>query len=43
MSLLLIIQKTLVNFSLTLIFNVRILDIPKLSRNAKGYLIPQNF
>ena len=43
MPLLLIIQKTLVNFSLTLIFKVRILDIPKLSRNAKGYLISQNF
>ena len=24
-------------------FKVRILDIPKLSRNAKGYLISQNF
>ena len=36
-------QKTVVTFSLILIFKVRILDIPKLSRNAKGYLISQNF
>ena len=36
-------QKTLVTFSLTLILKVRILDIPKLSRNAKEYLALQNF
>ena len=36
-------QKTLVSFSLTLIFKVKILDIPKLFGNAKGYLISQNF
>ena len=36
-------QNTLVSFSLTLIFKVKILDIPKLSGNAKGYLISQNF
>ena len=35
-------QKTLVTFSLTLILKVRILDIPNLLRNAKGYLISQN-
>ena len=32
-------QKTLVTFSLTLILKVRILDIPKLSRKVKAYLI----
>ena len=32
--------KTLVTFGY---FKVRIPDIPKLSRNAKGYLISQNF
>ena len=36
------VQKTLVTFSLTLILKVRILAIPKLSRNAKGQLISQN-
>ena len=36
-------QKTLVTFSLTVILKVRILDIPKLSRNTKGYLMSQNF
>ena len=36
-------QKALVTFSFTLIIKVRILDIPKLSRNEKGYLISQNF
>ena len=36
-------QKTLVIFSLTLILKVRIPDIPKLSRKAKGYLISKNF
>ena len=36
-------QKTLVTFSLTLKLKVRILDISKLSRNAKRYLIKQNF
>ena len=36
-------QKTLVTFGLTLILQVRILDIPELPRNAKGYLISQNF
>ena len=43
MSLLFKIGKTLVTFSLILILKVRILDILKLSRNAKGYLILQNF
>ena len=33
------IQKARVPFSLTLILKVRILDIPKLSRKVKGYLI----
>ena len=32
-------QKTLVTFSLTLILKVRIPDIPKLLRNAKGYIL----
>ena len=32
-------QKTLVTFSLTLILKVRILDIPKLFRYVKAYLI----
>ena len=36
-------QKTLVTFSLSLMLKVRIPDIPKLSRNAKGYLTSQNF
>ena len=37
-------QKTQVTFSLTLILNkVSILDIPKLSRKVKGYLISQSF
>ena len=36
-------QNILVSFSLTLIFKVKIPDIPKLSGNAKGYLISQNF
>ena len=36
-------SKTLFTFSLALILKVRILDIPKLSRNTKGYLISQNF
>ena len=31
-------QQTLVNFSLSLMLEVGILDIPKLLRNAKGYL-----
>ena len=43
MPLLFKIQKTVVNFSLIVIFKVRILDIPKLSRNAKGYFISQDF
>ena len=43
MSLLFKMQKTLVTFSLTLILKVRILDIPKLSRNAKRDLLSQNF
>ena len=34
-------QKTQVTFSLILIINVRILDIPKFLRNVKGYFIPQ--
>ena len=34
-------QRTLVNFSLTLI--LRIFDTPKLLRNGKGYLISQIF
>ena len=41
MALLFEMQKTLVTFSLTLLFKVRIPDIPKLSRNAKGYLVLQ--
>ena len=32
-------QKTLVTFSLTLMLKVRIPDIPKLLRNAKGYIL----
>ena len=36
-------QKTLATFSLTLILKVRILDILNFLRNAKGYLILQNF
>ena len=36
-------QKTLVNLSLTLMLKVSILDIPNFLRNAKGYLISQNF
>ena len=36
-------QKTLVTFSLTLILNVRVSDIPKPLRNTKRYLISQNF
>ena len=35
-------QKTLCMYSITLILNVRIFDIPKLSTNAKGYLISQD-
>ena len=31
--------KTLITFSLTVILKVRILEIPKLSRHGKGYLI----
>ena len=34
-------QKTQVTFSITLILKERITDIPKLSRNAIGYLISQ--
>ena len=36
-------QKTLVTFSLILILKVRILGIPKLSRNVKGYLYHKTF
>ena len=36
-------QKTLVTFSFALIIKVGILDIPKLLRSVKGYLISQNF
>ena len=36
-------QKTVVTFSPALILNVKTLGIPKLLRNVKGYLIPQNF
>ena len=36
-------QKIPVTFSLKLVFKVIIIDIPKLSRNAKGYLVSQNF
>ena len=43
MSLLFKMQKNLVTFSLTLILKLRIPDITKLLRNAKGYLISQNF
>ena len=32
-------QKTLVTFSLALMLKVRILDIPKLSRNSKRYFV----
>ena len=39
MSLLFKIQKTLVTFSLALILEKRIIDIKKLSRKTKGYLI----
>ena len=35
--------RRLFTFSLELILQVGILDIPKLSRNMKGYLISQNF
>ena len=35
--------KRRITFSLTLILKVRTLDIPKLLRKAKGYLISQNF
>ena len=43
MALLFEMQKTLVTFSRTLILKVRMLDIPELSRNARGYLISQNY
>ena len=43
MTLLFKMQNTQVTFSLTLILKVRILDIPKPSRNAKGQFILQNF
>ena len=43
MSLLFQIWKTEVTFSLTSILKTRILIIPKLLRNLKGYLISQNF
>ena len=36
-------QKTLVTIRLILILKVLISDIPKLLRNAKGYLISQKF
>ena len=42
MTLLLKMQTTLVTFSLKLTLKVRILDIPKLSRNVKGCLISKN-
>ena len=35
-------QKTLVTFNFTLVLKMRMLDIQKLLRNAKGYLISQN-
>ena len=43
MSLLFKMQKTLITFSLTLILKLRIPDIPKLLRNAKGYLYHKTF
>ena len=36
-------HNTLVNLSLRLILKVRVHDMPERSRNAKGYLISQNF
>ena len=36
-------QKTVVTFSPALILNVKTLDIPKLLRNMKGYLIHKTF
>ena len=32
-------QRALVTFSCALIIKVRVLDIPKLSRNVKGYIL----